>query len=129
MNRIYYLKIEIDEIKEEIESISELSSSKISGMPHGTKRSDPTQEHLLKKQKLIDKLNKKLKKYIDELNRMEEIIDNVEDAQIRVIMRMRFIECKKWHIIERAVHLDRSACYRKIQKYLERETKDETSRI
>ena len=42
MNKVYYLKIEIEELKEEIESITEISSSKVSGMPRGNSTSNPT---------------------------------------------------------------------------------------
>ena len=118
LNKLYYLKIEIKELKEEIENLSEISSPSLSGMPHGGKLSNLPEQYFLKKERLLNKLNKKLEKYIDELERVENIIDNIEDEEVRVIARMRFIDCCKWREIARKVHLDRSVCSRKLDKYL-----------
>ena len=119
LNKLYYLKIEINELKEEITSLSEINSSKVSGMPHSSGISNPTEQYFLKKQKLIEKLNKKLERYIEELTRIENIIDNIEEPEIRIIARMRFIDNLNWKEISKKIHLDRSVCYRKIKKYLE----------
>ena len=118
LNKLYYLKIEIKELKDEIENLSEISSPSLSGMPHGGQLSNPPEQYFLKKERLLKKLNKKLEKYIDELERTENIIDNIEDEEVRVIARMRFIDCCKWREIARKVHLDRSVCSRKLDKYL-----------
>ena len=117
LNKLYYLKIEIKELKDEIENLSEISSHEMNGMPHGGSLSNPPEQYFLKKERLLKKLNKKLEKYIDELERTENIIDNIEDEEVRVIARMRFIECCKWREISRKVHLDRSVCSRKLDKY------------
>ncbi len=117
LNKLYYLKIEIKELKDEIENLSEISSPSLSGMPHGGKVSNPPEQYFLKKERLLKKLNSKLEKYIDELERTENIIDGIEDEEIRVIARMRFIDCCKWREIARKVHLDRSVCSRKLDKY------------
>ena len=118
LNKLYYLKIEIKELKDEIENLSEISSPSLSGMPHSGKLSNPPEQYFLKKERLLKKLNKKLEKYIDELERTENIIDSIEDEEVRVIARMRFIDCCKWREIARKVHLDRSVCSRKLDKYL-----------
>ena len=122
MNKLYFLKIEIKELKDEINNLTEISSAKITGMPHGTTTSDPTQQYFLKKQKLIEKLNKKLERYIDELTRIENIIDNIEEPDIRIIARMRFVDNKNWEEIGKEMHLDRSVCYRKVKKCIEKRT-------
>ena len=117
LNKLYFLKIEIDELKKEIDNLSEIRSNEMTGMPHGTTTSNPTEQYFIKKQKLIEKLNRKLEKYVDELTRIENIIDGIEDAEIRLIARYRFIDNLKWEQIGRKVHLDRSVCYKKIKKY------------
>ena len=119
LNKLYFLKIEINELKLEIDGLSELNSSKANGMPHSSGISDPTAQYFLKKQKLIEKLNKKLEKYIEELTRIENFIDIIEEPEIRIIARMRFIDNLSWKEISKKIHLDRTVCYRKIKKYLE----------
>ena len=118
LNKLYFLRIEINELKEEINNLSELKSLEMTGMPHSSLTSNPTEQYFLKKNKLMEKLNKKLEKYMDELSRIENIIDKIEDAEIRLIARLRFINNLRWEEIGNRLHLDRSVCYRKLKKYL-----------
>ena len=118
LNKLYFLKLEIDDLKDEIENIPEISSSQITGMPHSNSINDPVWKLQLKKQKLVERLSKKLNKYLDELTRIENIIDKIEDEEIRVIARMRFIKNKKWEEIGKELDYDRSVCYKKLKNYL-----------
>ena len=77
---------------------------------------------ILKKDKLIERLNKKIEKYLDELMRIENIIDGIEDIEIRTIARMRFVLNMNWVDIGEEVHIDRTACYRKLKKYFEKQS-------
>lgn len=120
LNKLYYIKREIEDLKEEIKNIPEISGIEMSGMPHSNNVSDPIYNLIQKKEKLIEKLNKKIERYIDELIRIENIIDGIEDIEIRTIARMRFIQNKKWVDIGEKVHLDRTACYRKLNKYFDK---------
>ena len=118
LNKLYYLKIDIENIKEEIRSLPTISSPQITGMPHGTDVSNPIEAYFLKKEKLIEKLNLKIEKYTEELMRIEDIIDTIDDEEVRAIARMRFVQCLKWEEIGERVHLDRTNCARKLKKYI-----------
>lgn len=120
LNKLYYLKKEIEEIKWEINNLPEISASQMTGMPHSSGVSDPVYSLMLKKDKLVEKLNRKIERYMDELVRIEEIIEGITDDEIRLIARMRFIKCMKWEDIGQKVHLDRTVCSRKLRKYLEK---------
>ena len=124
-NKLYYLKIEIEDLKKEIENLTVLSSSKVNDMPKVSGISNPTEQYLIKKQRLIEKLNKNLEKYIDELTEIEEFISNIEDEEIRLIARYRFINNLKWERIGMKMNYDKSVCYRKLKKYLERIKRNE----
>ena len=106
-NKLYYLKIEIEDLKKEIENLTVLSSSKVSDMPKGSGISNPTEQYLIKKQRLIEKLNKNLEIYIDELTEIEEFISNIEDEEIRLIARHRFINNLKWEQIGMKMNYDK----------------------
>ena len=119
LNKLYYLKIDIENIKEEIKSIPTISSPQLTGMPHGTGVSNPIEAYFLKKEKLIEKLNLKKEKYTEELLRIEDIIDRIDDEEIRAIARMRFVQCLTWEEIGERVHLERTTCSKKLRKYIE----------
>jgi hypothetical protein len=118
LNKLYYIKIEIENIKEEIKSLPTISSPQLSGMPHGSGVSNPVEKYFLKKEALIEKLNKKIAEYTDELIRIEGIIDSIEDDEVRAIARMRYIQHMKWEDIGEKVHLERTTCSKKLRKHL-----------
>lgn len=117
-NKLYYLKIEIEEIKKDIESITELSSPQMTGMPHSGTTSNPTEQYFMKKEKLVNRLNRCLEKYVYEFNKTINFIEEIEDDETRVIARLRLIQNLKWEEIGRKINLDRSVCYRKLNKAL-----------
>ena len=119
LNKLYYLKIDIENIKEEIRSLPTISSLELTGMPHGTGVSNPIEKYFLKKEALMEKLNAKIEKYTEELIRIEGIIERIDDPEIRTIARMRFIQCMRWEDIGAKIHLDRTNCARKLKKYIQ----------
>ena len=119
LNKLYYLKLDIENIKDEIRSLPIISSPSMSGMPHGTDISSPIMSYVLKKEALIEKLNNKIAKYTEELIRIEDIIDKIDDVEIKAIARMRYIQCMKWEDIGDKIHLDRKNCARKLKKYMQ----------
>lgn len=119
LNKLYYLKLDIENIKKEIESIPTISSPQITGMPHGTNVSNPIESYFLKKEQLLEKLNQKIEKYTEELIRIEGIIDTIDDIEVKAIARMRFIQNMKWEDIGEQVHLERTTCSKKLRKYID----------
>lgn len=118
LNKIYYIKIEIEQIENEIKNLPIISSPQYTGMPHGTGVSNPIESFYLKREKLIEKLDKKKDQLQDEIIRIESIIDRIEDAEVRAIARYRYIDNMKWEDIAQQVHYDRTVCYRKLKNYL-----------
>ena len=119
LNKLYYLKLDIENIRAEINSLPTISSSQITGMPHGTNVSNPIESYYLKKEQLLDKLNQKIEKYTEELIRIEDIIDRIDDIEVKTIARMRFIQNMKWEDIGQEIHLERTTCSKKLRKYID----------
>lgn len=119
LNKLYYLKIDIENIKEEIRNLPTISSPQLTGMPHGTGVSNPVESYYLKKEELLEKLNQKIEKYTEELIRIEGVIERIDDPEVRSIARMRFIQCMRWEDIGEKIHLDRTNCARKLKKYIQ----------
>ncbi len=119
MNKVYYLKLEIRDLEEELKTIASVSAMNYSGMPHSTDVSDTTYNLALKGEKLFKKLVRKKIKLLEEIDRIESIIEQIEDDEIRAMARMRFIKTMKWEDIGEQVHMDRTVCSRKVRKYLQ----------
>ncbi len=118
LNKLYYLKIDIENIKEEIKNLPTISSPQLTGMPHGTEANNQIESYYFKKEKLLEKLNAKIEKYTEELLRIEDIISTIDDEEVRAIARMRFVQCMKWEDIGERVHLERTTCAKKLKKYI-----------
>ena len=119
LNKLYYLKIDIENIKEEIKNLPTVTAPSLSDMPHGTDIGNPIEQYFLKKEKLIEKLNQKIERYTDELLRIEGIIDTIDDVEIRTIARMRFIQHMKWEDIGEQMNYERTTCSKKLRKYID----------
>jgi len=117
LNKLYWLKIDIENIKEEMNTV--ISAIDYSGMPHSTEVSDTVHQMYLKREKLTEKLHKKVNQYLDELIRIENIIDRIEDDEIRAMARMRFVQNMKWEAIGKKVGYDRTVCSKKVRRYFE----------
>jgi hypothetical protein len=48
-----------------------------------------------------------------------DILETIDDVEIRAMARMRFIKNMKWEDIGEQVHLDRTVCSKKVRKYLQ----------
>ena len=104
LNKAYYIRLEIDNIKKQIESLDEFDVEK--------------------KVKLINKLKKYQSKYIDQLDNINQFIESIEDDETRLIARYRLIDNLKWEEIGAIMYKDRTSCYRKLQKVIENNTKN-----
>ena len=125
LNKVYWLKKEIEQITDQIKELTVYKGSSMSGMPSGGgDNSSPIERYVLKKERLMDKLQKKFDELVSEVQRIEEYIESIEDAEIRVIARMRFIENKDWQVIGDEMYMDRTTVSRKMKRFLEREKDD-----
>lgn len=133
LNKLYWLKIdikniekEIAEIKAEIDGLATISSPQITGMPHGTEVINSLEKYYLKKEPLEEKLKQRLLlledkriKCIEEKNRLEGIIEQIDIPVIKTMAKMRFIDNKSWEEIGEATNYERTSCSKKLRKYLE----------
>lgn len=119
LNKLYYIKKDIESIKEDIKNIPEISGIDMSGMPHSNAVGDPVYNLFLKREKLVKKLYKKIEQYLDELIRLEDILDGIDDVEVRTIARMRFIQHKTWEKIGDELNYDRTTCSKKVRDYFD----------
>ena len=124
LNKLYWLKQEISQIENQIKELTVLSATTMNGMPSGSNVSSPVERFYDRLERLKAKLQAKLDEYIIEKERIEDYIENIEDAEVRVIARKRFIENKDYQTIGDEMYIDRTTAYKKLKRYFERMEED-----
>ncbi len=123
LNKLYWLKKEIEQIEMQIKEPTVLSAMAMNGMPSGNTVSSPVEKFYDRLDKLRKKLQAKLNEYVAEKERIEDYIENIEDAEVRVIARMRFIDNEDFQTIGNEMYMDRTTAYRKLKNYIEKDGK------
>ena len=49
---------------------------------------------------------------------IEKIIHGIDDAETRLILKLKFVDMRSWNYIAREMHYDRSTVYKKYKKFL-----------
>ena len=93
----------------------------MSGMPSGGSVSSPVEQFYNRLDKLRTKLAKAKTKVVQETERLESYIETIGDPEIRVLARMRYIECKNWETIGKECNMERTTASKKLRKYLGKE--------
>ena len=117
LNKLYWLKKEVTQIEDQIRELTILSAFEMSGMPSSNSVSSPVEKFYARLDKLRTKLEKAKEKVVVEKERLESYIETIEDAEIRVLARARYLECKTWEVIGDENHMDRRTASRKLEKY------------
>ena len=120
---MYWLKQEVQQIENQIRELTILSAFEMSGMPSGNSVSSPVEQFYNRLDKLRTKLAKAKEKVVKETERLETYIEAVEDAEIRVLARKRYLECKKFEDIGEECHMDRRTVSRKLENYFGKDEK------
>ena len=121
LNKLYWLKQEVIQIENQIRELTILSAFEMSGMPSSNSVSSPVEQFYNRLDKLRVKLVKAKTKVAQETERLESYIEKIEDPEIRVLARLRYIECKKWESIGDEMHMDRRTASRKLERYFGKE--------
>ena len=116
---------QLEDTVEELESTI-IGSSKITGMPttiNGS--SSPTERIGIKLAQLKSKIETKKETLIDEAHKIEDFLTTVDEEEIRIIIRERFLNGKTWEEVAKKIITDRSTPYYKLKNYLKGRAKSE----
>ena len=125
LNKLFYIKKDIKQLEEQLAELNNLGSAPLSDMPKGTNTSDPTQKFVEKKEKIITKLNKAYTKYVTEYEKINDFIESIDDTEVKLIARLRFIKHLDWFDIAEEISPRRKSIHwttprKKIVRYLEK---------
>lgn len=117
LNKYYYLKKEIENLEERIITFGVgVSSVKIKELDvDSSPKFCSIQEKISELKDLwIEKRVEALEEYI----KIEHYISNIEDSEIRQIMRYRYLDLKKWDDIDTLLHNGINYSKKKYYKYM-----------
>ena len=123
-NKLYWIKKEITQIENQIKELTVLSAVAMDGSVKGGTPSSPVERFYDRLEKLSSKLVTKCEKLLIEQERIENYIETIDDEEIRVLARERYIECKSYKDIGEEHFMDRTTVYRKLQSYNDERMKD-----
>lgn len=119
LNKLYWLKKDVEKIENQIKELTILSAFEMSGMPSSNSISSPVEKFYNRLDKLRAKLEQAKEKVANEIDRLESCLESIEDAEIRVLARARYLECKSFEAIGEENHMDRRTVSRKLEKYFQ----------
>ena len=116
LSKYYYLTIEIKDIEERIAKFGNgVGSKEFDNEISGTGKKESIQEKYMELKSLyIEKRIDALEEYI----KIEKYISDVEDPEIRLIMRLRFMDLKDWDEIGAKLNYDRTSISKKVRRYI-----------
>ena len=120
LSSYYYLKKEIKQIEERIKEIDDtfLSANRINGMRYEKRLSNPQEQRMILIEKYDKRLEEKKDEALKELMKIEDFIDSINDPEIRMIFRYRYIELMEWNKIVMLVHMSERTVFRKHREIL-----------
>ena len=96
LNKLYRLNKDIERLEARIEELEDPSPPRITGLPHGTNITDRTSNTAIKLSALRLRLEAARIEAIDELMRLTDYIESIDDPIIRQIMQFRHIDGLNW---------------------------------
>lgn len=120
LSSYYYLKKEIKQIEERIKEIDDtfLSANRINGMRYEKRLSNPQEQRMILIEKYDKRLEEKKDEALKELMKIEDFIDSINEPEIRMIFRYRYIELMEWNKIAMLVHMSERTVFRKHREIL-----------
>lgn len=118
--QIYYIIKEIEVIKKDLAELRMKNPYKeniITDMPRGGGKNTDLTGYVSDIMELEDMLNYALRRLQRERRKFEEFLDTVEDAEMRLILRLRCINNMRWEDIGAELHMDRRTASRKFYRF------------
>ena len=122
LKQLFFLKKEIKKIEEEIEALGcqTLSITIWDGMPKGKGgTSDKVGQLATETAYLKDQLERKLQESYIQRNRIEQFLDSIDDREIRLIFRLRHVNCMNWRAIGKELGYEHTTVFKKYRKYFQ----------
>ena len=125
LSKVYYLSKEIKRDRKRLRMLRNIGvkTTKVNGMPFAVSVIyDPIGENVATIIDLERALKRNIAKRLYEKRKIMVFINNIDDCFIRLIFKLRFIECKNWRDVAKEIGggntslTVRNSCYRFLKK-------------
>lgn len=99
LNQLNALKREVDDLSQRIAQLeleAQGGASRLSGLPRGSGRVDRLAELVVKIEGVRDRMERRRLDCMEELGRLYDFIDRVDNSQLRQILSARYIDGLSW---------------------------------
>ena len=123
LNQLYWLNRETEKLQQDLRKLETLGLYKapiITDVPRGNSQDDKIAAYVAELLDLKGIVTANLTKIFHERSRLERYIDTVDDAEMRLIIRLRHINGLTWEEIGYEVNRSKSGVFRKYQRYLKK---------
>lgn len=122
LSKYHDIKIELDDLSNRIKEL-EMTLIKATKIDENKVdatfvNSSPTERIAIKINDLKNKYSNKQIDLLDELSKIEEYLDTIDNNEVRTIMRKRFIDLMTWEKIADELHYSNPVVYYKVKNYL-----------
>lgn len=117
LNQLWHINREIEEIKSEIENISYLEAVRPKESVQTSNVSDSTGERACIMAELKELYSIKLKEMYIKKTKIERFLDSIEDNAVRLIFRLRHVNCLSWNEISEELNYSRMTIHRKYYNF------------
>ena len=116
LSEYYYLKKEVEDLEQRIKEFGDgVKSTRIKEISVSSSRGGKSIQET--KIELIGLLTEKRITALEQYIKIERYIEEVNDPEIRSIMRYRFLDLKKWSEIDRLTHSGNEYSKKKYYRY------------
>lgn len=121
--QIFFINIEIKRLKADIDRLDSertyYHSPLITGMPRGGEHESASDRYLDRQIRLHRQYSRKLEELQDAIAEFEDFLTDVEDSEMRVILRMRCVNNLTWEEIGAEMHMERTTVAKKFYRFFE----------
>lgn len=124
LGRYLAIKEEIKDIKARLDAMDGWKSPRLSDNPSHTSSTEGLDPIIIRREKLYRKYLEKLAEGQGVILEIETFVEEVADPLARTIIRMKYIDGMTWREAGDLLHLDYSACHRRVEGALSNNNKN-----
>lgn len=122
LNELYYIKIEINRLRKELEELENKSLVKgqeITGLPGSSGGADKVADHAVELAEIKELIDLKIKQLWLVRSKVERYIETIDDAEMRLIVRLRAVNNMTWEKIGAELGMERTTVSKKYRSFLQ----------